>query len=63
MILIDLQKIVDTIDHEIVLIKLEYMGFVKSAILWFKSYLNNETFRVNIENEYSNSGKLKCGVP
>ena len=39
------------------------MGFDKSTILWFKSYLNNRTFRVKIENEYSNPGKLKCGVP
>ena len=63
MILIDLQKAFDTIDHEIFLMKLECMGFDKSAILWFKSYLNNRTFRVNIGNEYSNPGELKCGVP
>ena len=43
--------------------KLECMGFDKSMILWFKSYLNNITFRVNIENEYSDPGKLNCGVP
>ena len=64
MILIDLQKAFDTINHNIFLMKLEYTGFDKSTILlWFKSYLNNRTFWVNIENEYSNPGKLKCGVP
>ena len=63
MILIDLQKAFDTINHNIFLMKLECMGFDKSTILWFKSYLNNRTFQVNIENEYSNPDKLKCGVP
>ena len=63
MILIDLQKAFDTIDHNIFLMKLECMGFDKSTILWFKSYLNNRTFRVKIENKYSNPGKLKCVVP
>jgi len=63
MILIDLQKAFDTIDHNIFLMKLECMGFDKSMILWFKSYLNNITFRVNIENEFSDLGKLNCGVP
>ena len=28
-----------------------------------KSYLENRTFRVNIENDYSNPGTLNCGVP
>ena len=54
MILIDLQKAFDTIDHDIFLMKLECMGFGRLTILWFKSYLNNRTFQVNIEDEYSN---------
>ena len=36
MILIDLQKAFDTINHEIFLMKLECMGFDKPTILWFK---------------------------
>ena len=43
--------------------KLECIGFDISTILWFKSYLNNITFCVNIGNEYSYPGELKCGVP
>ena len=42
--------------------KLECIGFNKSTILWYKSYLENRTFCVNIENDYSNSGTLNCGV-
>ena len=40
---------------------LSYILYI--TILWFKSYFNNRTFRVNIGDEYSNPGKLKCGVP
>ena len=32
-------------------------------ILWYKSYLDNRIFCVNIENDYSNPGTLNCGVP
>ena len=37
MILIDLQKAFDTIDHEILLKKMKYLGFSKNTITWFKS--------------------------
>ena len=63
MIMIDLQKTFDTIDHNIFLDKLAYLGFNKSAILWFKSYLQDRSFTVNIGKEYSNHGNLSCGVP
>jgi len=63
MILIDLQKAFDTIDHKIFLMKLDCIGFNTSTISWYQSYLENRKFKVNIENEYSNPGKLKCGVP
>ena len=39
MILVDLQKAFDTIDHEILINKLEFSGFSKNVILWFKLYL------------------------
>ena len=41
MILIDLQKAFDTINHKVLLGKLVYLGFSETAILWFKSYLSN----------------------
>jgi len=63
MILIDLQKAFDTINHKVLLDKLVYMGFSDDAILWFKSYLSNRSFIVNVENEYSDPGELNCGVP
>jgi len=63
MILIDLQKAFDTIDHGIFFKKLSCLGFSESSISWYRSYLENRTFLVNIENEFSNPGNLGCGVP
>ena len=50
MILVDLQKAFDTIDHDILLKKLSAIGFSNHIIGWFKSYLSNWLFRVNLKN-------------
>jgi hypothetical protein len=34
-----LKKALDTVDHEILLDKLQYLGLDQPAINWFKSYL------------------------
>ena len=60
MILIDLQKAFDTIDHEILVYKMNYLGFAESTINWFRSYLANRTFVVHVNGEYSNPGNLTC---
>ena len=49
MILVELQKAFDTIDHVILLKKLSAIGFSNHTIGWFKSYLSNQLFRVNLE--------------
>ena len=63
MILIDLQKAFDTIDHTILLEKLKSMRFSENVVFWFKSYLSNRTFRVKIDKELSDEEIVKCGVP
>ena len=63
MILIDLQKAFGTIDHEILLQKLKAIKFSESTIKWFKSYLSERIFLVNIDNKLSDFGKISCGVP
>ena len=63
MILIDLQKAFDVIDHDILLKKLTTIGFSNHTIDWFKSYLSNGLFRVNLENCYSDPSNITCGVP
>ena len=44
MILIDLQKVFDKIDHDILLQKLHTIGFSTHSVNWFQSYLINGTF-------------------
>ena len=63
MILIDLQKAFDTINHEILTNKMEFLGFSKNVILWFKSYLSHRKFKVNLNKYFSEAGQLLCGVP
>ena len=62
MILIDLQKAFDTIDHDILLKMLSAIGFSNHTIGWFESYLSNRLFRVNLENCYSDPSNITCGV-
>ena len=52
-ILIDLQKASDTVDHDILLQKLHAIGFSKNSVNWFPSYLTNRTSLVNLESIFS----------
>ena len=63
MILIDLQKAFDTIDHGVLFKKMKYLGFTNKTISWFRSYLKDRSFKVSIENVFSDSGSQLCGVP
>ena len=63
MILIDLQKAFDTINHNILLEKLKAIGFCDDAVNWFHSYLTDRAFLVTIENKYSSISKILCSVP
>ena len=53
MVLIDLQKAFDTIDHQILLTKMKYLGFSRNTITWFKSYLCERKFKISINTSYS----------
>ena len=63
MILIDLQKAFDTINHEILLGKLHAIGFSKKTLAWFKLYLSDRAFKVNINNHFSDLSKINCDAP
>ena len=63
MILIDLQKAFDTINHDILPKKMASLGFSNHSIKWFQSYLSGRRFRVNIRSNYSSTAKIECGVP
>ena len=43
--------------------KMEFLGFSKNIISWFKSYLSNRKFIVNLKSTFSEPGHLLCGVP
>ena len=62
MILIDLQKAPDTIDHYILLQKLPPFGFSNEVIDWFRSYLRIRKFHVNVHDKFSTTAKLRCRV-
>ena len=62
MILIDLQKVFDTIDHDILLQKLYAIGFSKHSINWSRSYLIKRTFLVNLGNAFSQPACVSSGV-
>ena len=53
MILIDLHKAFDTVNHNILLKKIEFKGFSEETKKWFKSYLSNRKFKVQIKNTFS----------
>ena len=53
MILIELQKAFDTIDHDILPQNLYVTGFSKHSVNWFLSYLINRIFLVNLGNVFS----------
>ena len=63
MILIDLQKAFDTIDHDVLLQKLYVIGFSKRTVNWFQSSLSNRSFLVNFGNNFSQPASVSCGVP
>ena len=62
-IFIDLKKAFDTVDHSILLEKLESYGFRNTANLWFKNYLSDRQQYVSINGVESDKVKIVCGVP
>ena len=63
MILLDLQKAFDTVDHQILLAKLEMCGLGSDIVRWIRSYLSDRKQCVNVSGVLSSSAKVTCGVP
>ena len=62
-ILLDFAKAFDTVNHEILLDKLEYYGIRGTAHNWFKSYLSNRMQCTEIGNTQSKLDYVRHGVP
>ena len=62
-IFLDFRKAFDTVNHEILIEKLEYYGIRGVAKKWFISYLTNRRQFTSIANENSEEKTISCGVP
>ena len=62
-ILMDLSKAFDTINHELLIAKLEAYGFTQSALEILLNYLKDRWQRVKINTSFSTWSELLMGVP
>lgn len=63
MVLLDLQKAFDTVDHSILLNKLQCLGFGQASLQWFRSYLSNRNQICDYDGVCSEPMQISCGVP
>ena len=62
-VFIDLKKAFDTVNHDILLKKLEFYGIKGQALDLLKSYLSNRHQKCQVESFVSSEHLIKCGVP
>ena len=62
-ICIDLSKVFDTVNHKILLEKLQHYGIRGLALDWIRNYLNDRYQFVEYNGIQSSSNEIKCGVP
>jgi len=60
---VDLTKAFDTVDHEILLYKLNHYGIRGHANRFFRSYLSNRKQYTFVNGEHSSIMTVECGVP
>ena len=60
---LDFSKAFDTVNHEILLTKLNHYGIRGQALNWFRSYLESRKQFVTYNNVQSTLKNIPCGVP
>ena len=63
MVFLDLKKAFDTVEHDILLSKMNLCGIQGIGLDWFRSHLTNRTLRCLVNGSLSRIFSLKCGVP
>ena len=58
-----MSKAFDTVDHSLLLQKLEFYGIRGIALEWFKSYITKRYQCVRYNNKISEKKEITCGVP
>ena len=62
-VFVDLSKAFDTVNHKILVSKLENYGIKGKNLPWFISYLTNRIQFVKYNNLNTSFQKIVCGVP
>ena len=62
-VFIDLKKAFNTVNHSILLDKLQFYGITGIIHEWFSSYLNGRTQTTQIGDSISDKEKIVCEVP
>ena len=62
-VFIDLEKAFDTVNHCILLKKLDHYGINNIANRWLGSYLSNRMQNVSLNGASSENQPITCGVP
>ena len=63
MVIIDLHKAFDTVNHSLLSDKLQALGLNNVLVSWFDSYLPNRTQKVDIYGTFSRPRMVPCGIP